>query len=177
MLRDGGSNQHRPDCDVQVCSVISPARVNPRWFLSELQYNSYSQIRHVCNAIGRLHCVLGGHRDALYPAVPLRGVFRAEQGEIVKYVTCGPDEMALAPKQARALFANCIAYDGLVSLQEGAKEYFASFFNFLDFTKIFFLTAIVIIRFMFLSVYSSIDFAPLDPATVKARTNLSGRCR
>ncbi len=75
----------------------------------------------------------------------------------------------LAPKQACDLVTTLVAFDDIVSLQEGAKEYFASFFNLLDFTKIFFLTAIVIIRFMFLSVYSSIDFAPLDAEKVKVQ--------
>jgi hypothetical protein len=81
------------------------------------------------------------------------------------------DAKALAPKQAIDLSSTLIAFDHFVFLQEGAKEYFASFFNFLDFSKIFFLTAIVIIRFMFLSVYSSIDFAPLDAEKVKAQVS------
>jgi hypothetical protein len=65
----------------------SPLHALILWLLSVL-HNKPSQIRHVYNAIGRFHCVLGGHCDALYPAVPLRGVFGAEQGDFDKPVTC-----------------------------------------------------------------------------------------
>ena len=47
--------------------------------------------------------------------------------------------------------------------QEGYREYFTSFFNFIDFIKIFALVTIVVLRIMFLYEYAGINLDALDP--------------
>jgi hypothetical protein len=54
-------------------------------------------------------------------------------------------------------------------LQSGAREYFSSFFNFLDFAKIFSLAAIVVLRVMFLLLYNSINLKLLDADKANAQ--------
>lgn len=54
-------------------------------------------------------------------------------------------------------------------LKSGAREYFSSFFNFLDFAKIFSLAAIVVLRVMFLLLYNSINLKLLDADKANAQ--------
>ncbi len=116
------------------------------------------QVRHVLEAIRQFYRRVGNCVCAIYTSFYFRRSFRVDQGRL-QHAMPYKWWWSRAPAVTSPLM--CIA-PVFTMPQEGYREYFTSFFNFIDFIKIFALVTIVVLRIMFLYEYAGINLHALD---------------